>query len=114
MNRFQRNPSNGPTLRAMLRSFSKLDPLEGLLPNEELSNKAFPTSEELRNRVKILAEAVPESDKDVEEERGQTVAYAAIYIWYLPQTKEESEMGKNEQGIEAPRTDRVLRSGTKK
>ncbi|KAF5976827.1 hypothetical protein FBULB1_6781 [Fusarium bulbicola] len=104
----------GPTIRAMLRSFLKLGSVEGILPDEEISNKVFPAGEELRNRVKMFAKAIPESDKDAEEKWGQTAAYAAIYILYLSQTKEESEMGKNEQGIGAPRTDRVLYSGSKK
>ncbi|KAF5230823.1 hypothetical protein FANTH_13674 [Fusarium anthophilum] len=110
MDRFQHDPTIDPTLRAMLRSFLKLDPLEGLLPDKEMSNKTFPAGEELRNRVKTLAHAIPENDEEAEEERGQTAAYASIYLWYLSQTKEEIRMKKSEKGVGAPSTDRVLRS----
>ncbi|EXM16544.1 hypothetical protein RAB80_015298 [Fusarium oxysporum f. sp. vasinfectum] len=113
MHRFQQDHSIGPTLRAMLRGFLKLDPLEGLLPDEGMSSEAFPAGEEMRNRLKILTEAVPESEEDMEQRSEQIATYASIYIWFLSQIKEEIEMEKSEPSFGAPSTDHVLRSNNK-
>ncbi|KAF5616462.1 uncharacterized protein FTJAE_12955 [Fusarium tjaetaba] len=114
IDRFQQDPSIGPTLRAMLRSFLKLNPLEDILPDEEMSSESFPAADELRNRLKRLVDTEPKNDEEAEQKRKDIIADAALYIWFLSQTKEECEMEKSEGDVGGPSPDGVLRAQGKK
>ncbi|KAF5571672.1 hypothetical protein FPANT_13514 [Fusarium pseudoanthophilum] len=103
IDRFQQDPRIGPTLRAMLRSFLKLSPLEDILPDDEMSNETFPGGDER------LVKTESKNDEEAEQKRKDIIADAALYIWFLFQTKEEHEMGKSEEGVGAPSPDGVLR-----
>ncbi|KAF5967843.1 hypothetical protein FCOIX_11683 [Fusarium coicis] len=97
--RFQQDPSIAPTLRAMLLSFLKLEPLEDLPPDEEMGRETFPAGDELRNRLKKLVETESKNDQEEEQKKRDNIAGTALCIWLLFQTKEERETEKSKGDV---------------
>ncbi|KAF5544894.1 cytochrome P450 monooxygenase [Fusarium napiforme] len=76
IDRFQHDPSISPTLpRLFLLAMS------------------------CANRLKRLVETEPKNDEEAEQKRKDIIADAALYIWFLSQTKEEREMEKSEEDV---------------